>query len=545
MEFTSTLLIRVSQKLHSVTDEEIYQIYKDFSSYGPVEGIVICEDSIGFQALIYYPDNCNAISVKFWLQGRKIWDDYCQLDIQYSNPDGTPIFCNNKIGEAEAKIESDKVQIEANSEEDAPDLESDSRAFMEAKYGAKAMGTVNEVDNKVTENLRHSLVFQELDSHMEIFLNKSLSQAFSVFSLPNLPSLDGCIRDVDEIDACDIRVRALGSIPLKSSQKAVGDEHVLVRVAGTLIHNCKWLYADSDGILISLGNNLKSSGLLHNGCQGYIMPYVYGYFPNSKIVNLSVSCPFYHIYEKGKKEAVQLESNDVVILTSMLVGCSQLELLKIRKHFQIYAMTRDILITNSLDTSVLFGVCYNCTQVGRDDQIVFSQEIEFWSFICNVIQVAIISKLCGSYRDEANLINVCKVAGVATRSESQFKLEKVILWVTKLVVHLFAVSMQIFECNGRVELYCHYFHTTFHLEDKVIFQGGGSDTSIGDLACGLGKTDLKKLGMWPKNVGREEGLAIQPRLGTIRPRHAKRALSWHADYVMHSIIIISCFLFTT
>ncbi|KAK6254555.1 hypothetical protein SCA6_015860 [Theobroma cacao] len=63
--------------------------------------------------------------------------------------------------------------------------------------------------------------------------------------------VNGCVRDVDEINACDIGVRALGSNPLKSNKKAVGDKHVLIRIAGTLIHDGEWLYADSDGILIS------------------------------------------------------------------------------------------------------------------------------------------------------------------------------------------------------------------------------------------------------------------------------------------------------
>ncbi|XVF62654.1 hypothetical protein PTKIN_Ptkin09bG0025700 [Pterospermum kingtungense] len=63
--------------------------------------------------------------------------------------------------------------------------------------------------------------------------------------------VNGCIRDVDEINACDIGVRALGSNPLKSNKKAVGDKHVPVRIAGTLMHDGEWLYADSDGILIS------------------------------------------------------------------------------------------------------------------------------------------------------------------------------------------------------------------------------------------------------------------------------------------------------
>ncbi|XWS14024.1 hypothetical protein CRYUN_Cryun36dG0088500 [Craigia yunnanensis] len=63
--------------------------------------------------------------------------------------------------------------------------------------------------------------------------------------------VNGCIRDVDEINACDIGVQVLGSNPLKSNKKVVGDKHVPVRMVGTLIHDGEWLYADNDGILIS------------------------------------------------------------------------------------------------------------------------------------------------------------------------------------------------------------------------------------------------------------------------------------------------------
>ncbi|OMO98419.1 Ribonuclease E inhibitor RraA/Dimethylmenaquinone methyltransferase [Corchorus olitorius] len=63
--------------------------------------------------------------------------------------------------------------------------------------------------------------------------------------------VNGCVRDVDEINACDIGVRALGSHPLKSNKKGAGDKHVPVRIAGTFIHDGEWLYADNDGILIS------------------------------------------------------------------------------------------------------------------------------------------------------------------------------------------------------------------------------------------------------------------------------------------------------
>ncbi|CAN0922889.1 Putative 4-hydroxy-4-methyl-2-oxoglutarate aldolase 3 [Linum grandiflorum] len=63
--------------------------------------------------------------------------------------------------------------------------------------------------------------------------------------------VNGCIRDVDEINACDIGVRALASHPMKSSKRGLGEKHVTVQIGGTLIRDGEWLYADSDGILIS------------------------------------------------------------------------------------------------------------------------------------------------------------------------------------------------------------------------------------------------------------------------------------------------------
>ncbi|MQL99318.1 hypothetical protein Taro_032041 [Colocasia esculenta] len=63
--------------------------------------------------------------------------------------------------------------------------------------------------------------------------------------------VNGCIRDNDEINACDVGVRALASHPIKSSKKGIGEKHVPVHIGGTLIFDGEWLYADSDGILIS------------------------------------------------------------------------------------------------------------------------------------------------------------------------------------------------------------------------------------------------------------------------------------------------------
>ncbi|CAI0540829.1 unnamed protein product [Linum tenue] len=63
--------------------------------------------------------------------------------------------------------------------------------------------------------------------------------------------VNGCIRDVDEINACDIGVRALASHPMKSNKRGHGEKGVNVHIAGTLIRDGEWLYADSDGILVS------------------------------------------------------------------------------------------------------------------------------------------------------------------------------------------------------------------------------------------------------------------------------------------------------
>ncbi|XP_051129050.1 putative 4-hydroxy-4-methyl-2-oxoglutarate aldolase 3 isoform X2 [Andrographis paniculata] len=65
--------------------------------------------------------------------------------------------------------------------------------------------------------------------------------------------VNGCIRDVDEINACDVGVRALASHPLKSNKKGHGEKHGSINIAGTMIRDGEWVYADSDGILISTG----------------------------------------------------------------------------------------------------------------------------------------------------------------------------------------------------------------------------------------------------------------------------------------------------
>ncbi|XP_038713404.1 putative 4-hydroxy-4-methyl-2-oxoglutarate aldolase 2 [Tripterygium wilfordii] len=66
--------------------------------------------------------------------------------------------------------------------------------------------------------------------------------------------VNGCIMDVDEINGCDIGVigvRALASHPMKVNKKGIGEKHVPITIVRTKIYDGEWLYADTDGILIS------------------------------------------------------------------------------------------------------------------------------------------------------------------------------------------------------------------------------------------------------------------------------------------------------
>lgn len=63
--------------------------------------------------------------------------------------------------------------------------------------------------------------------------------------------VDGCIRDSDEIEACDIGVRALGVHPQKSAKKGVGERNERVCIGGVPVTPGDWIYADADGILVA------------------------------------------------------------------------------------------------------------------------------------------------------------------------------------------------------------------------------------------------------------------------------------------------------
>ena len=63
--------------------------------------------------------------------------------------------------------------------------------------------------------------------------------------------VDGCVRDSDEINACAIGVRALGTHPQKSGKLGAGERNVRICVSGVAVQPGDWLYADADGIVVA------------------------------------------------------------------------------------------------------------------------------------------------------------------------------------------------------------------------------------------------------------------------------------------------------
>ena len=60
----------------------------------------------------------------------------------------------------------------------------------------------------------------------------------------------GAVRDANEIEDCEVGVRALALHPQRSARKGAGDSNVKVMIAGVAVAPGNWVYADADGILV-------------------------------------------------------------------------------------------------------------------------------------------------------------------------------------------------------------------------------------------------------------------------------------------------------
>lgn len=62
--------------------------------------------------------------------------------------------------------------------------------------------------------------------------------------------VDGCVRDVAELDACALGIRALALMPLPTDKRNSGQRDVPVVVQGVAVRPGDWLVADEDGIVV-------------------------------------------------------------------------------------------------------------------------------------------------------------------------------------------------------------------------------------------------------------------------------------------------------
>jgi regulator of ribonuclease activity A len=62
--------------------------------------------------------------------------------------------------------------------------------------------------------------------------------------------VDGCVRDIDELRACDIGIRALALMPLATDKRSEGQAGLPVQIQGVWVRPGDRLFADRDGIVV-------------------------------------------------------------------------------------------------------------------------------------------------------------------------------------------------------------------------------------------------------------------------------------------------------
>jgi regulator of ribonuclease activity A len=63
--------------------------------------------------------------------------------------------------------------------------------------------------------------------------------------------VDGCVRDVAELAAAPVGIRALAAMPLPTEKRGQGQAQVPVAIQGVPVQPGDWLYADADGMVVS------------------------------------------------------------------------------------------------------------------------------------------------------------------------------------------------------------------------------------------------------------------------------------------------------
>jgi regulator of ribonuclease activity A len=63
--------------------------------------------------------------------------------------------------------------------------------------------------------------------------------------------VDGAVRDLAELQAAGIPVKALALMPLRSVKRGEGQRDIPIEMQGVPVRPGDWLYADEDGIVVS------------------------------------------------------------------------------------------------------------------------------------------------------------------------------------------------------------------------------------------------------------------------------------------------------
>ena len=64
--------------------------------------------------------------------------------------------------------------------------------------------------------------------------------------------VDGCVRDVAELLREKVGIRALAAAPMPTDKRNEGQSQVPIVIQGIRVHPGDWLYADEDGMVITL-----------------------------------------------------------------------------------------------------------------------------------------------------------------------------------------------------------------------------------------------------------------------------------------------------
>ncbi|WP_103043946.1 ribonuclease E activity regulator RraA [Comamonas faecalis] len=63
--------------------------------------------------------------------------------------------------------------------------------------------------------------------------------------------INGCVRDVAELEAEPIGIRALAPMPMPTQRRGQGVADLPVQIQGVWVRPGDWIYADADGIVVS------------------------------------------------------------------------------------------------------------------------------------------------------------------------------------------------------------------------------------------------------------------------------------------------------